>query len=313
MKKEISVVLCTYNHADYLNKSLTSLISQSLPEEQFEIIVVDNASRDHTKEIIRNFSGTRNLRCLYEPKLGLSIARNRGWQNAQGDYVAFLDSDAIASRDWLGRIKKRFESSQPKPAAVGGRIMPIWEGSRPDWLSQDLEPYLGIIDWSKTPFIIDDENPYYLAGSNIAYRRDVLQRMNGFSDCLGRRGQNLLSNEEILLQKEITHLNLFYFYDPDIYVYHHVKSHCLHKKWFYKRFFWQGISDVILEYQLSWMKEHVWHCVPHFREDISHLFTETILYLKRSVRRARTRASSKFRILYWMGRLLYNIRILVGW
>lgn len=310
---DISVVLCTHNQADYLNKALTGLVSQSLPRERFEIIVVDNASQDHTQDIIRDFNSVENLRCLYEPNLGLSIARNQGWQKALGDYVAFLDSDAIPSRDWLARIQKRFALIRPKPAAVGGRIVPIWEGRRPDWLSRDLEPFLGIIDWSDESFIIGDENPYYLAGSNIAYRRDVLRMMNGFSVSLGRRGQRLLSNEEILLQKKATHLNLFYYYDPDIYVHHHVKSECLRKRWFYRRLFWQGISDVVLEYELLSMKGGNWRFFPHIRGDGSSLFSETILCFKRIVRRSRAIASSNFRILYWVGRLFSDLRMMVDW
>jgi glycosyltransferase involved in cell wall biosynthesis len=311
LRKEITVVICTHNQADYLQKSLESLASQTLPNEQFEIIVIDNASKDHTKSIIQNFKTMENLRYVYEPSVGLSIARNRGWQNAQGDYVAFLDSDALASPVWLERIKGRFVSSKPEPAAVGGRIIPIWEEKRPNWLSKDLETYLGIIDWSDEPFVIRDGSQYYLAGSNIAFRRDVLQKTDGFNVALGRRGQKLLSNEEILLQSQLTQMNMSLFYDPDICVQHHVKRHCLRKNWFYKRLFWQGISDAIVEHHFLVMKGEAWSFFPHLRWDLAHLRTVSIWYVKELLKRSSGRIAAKSRILYWIGRILFSIRTLV--
>jgi glycosyltransferase involved in cell wall biosynthesis len=309
---EISVVICSHNQADYLHLCLKSLAGQTIPIEQFEIIVVDNASQDHTKDVILNFSDMQNLRYIYEPNLGLSNARNTGWQVAQSDLVAFLDSDAIASPDWLIQVKERFASNLHKPSAVGGKIAPIWEGKRPDWLCQDLETYIGIIDWSDTPFIIDDESPYYLAGSNLAYRTDVLQRAGGFNARLGRKGSKLLSNEEILLQKKLIYMNLSVYYDPNICVEHHIKPHCLKKKWFYKRFFWQGVSDVIVEYQVSLMKGNPWYTVSHIREDLARLFSEAKRYFKGWINRSAGSVASQSRVLYWIGRLLYNARILMG-
>jgi glycosyltransferase involved in cell wall biosynthesis len=312
VKKEITVIICTHNQADYLEKSLMSIDSQTLPKERFEIIVVDNASQDHVQEILQNFSSMRNLRYIYEPNLGLSFARNKGWQNAHGDYVAFMDCDAVACPDWLERITERFTSIHPKPAAVGGRIIPIWEGKRPDWLINDLETYVGIINWTHKPVVIDEENQYYLAGSNIAYQRDVLQKTGGFSVHLGRQGQRLLSNEEIFLQKKLMFMNMSLFYDPDICVRHHVKRQCLRKTWFYKRLFWQGISDVIMEYHISSMTDQTWSFFRRFFGDFSNLFSAALGHFKKVLERSIGRVSSASRILYWLGRVLYIGRILVG-
>ena len=309
MKQEISAVICTYNQADYLEKSLTSLASQTLQTERFEIIVVDNASQDHTKEIIQRIGPSRNFRYIYEPNPGLSFARNNGWKNASGEYVAFLDCDAVASPDWLERILDRFRSIQPKPAAVGGRIIPIWEGKRPDWLTMDLESYVGIIDWSDRPVFVGEKNAYYLAGSNVAYQRNILQKTAGFDVSLGRQGSRLLSNEEILLQKQMLLMNMPLFYDPGICIRHHVKSQCLHKGWFYRRFFWQGISDVIMEYQLSRLKGETWSSFNCFREDLSNLFAECKAYFNKVLRKSVERVASRSRILYWLGRIMYLGRI----
>ena len=109
MNVQISAVVCTHNRAAYLRKALQSLVDQTMAQELYEIIVVDNASTDGTKQVVSEYSGASNLRCLYEPVIGLSRARNTGWGNARGEYVAYLDDDAVAhlvpslSRDPLPR------------------------------------------------------------------------------------------------------------------------------------------------------------------------------------------------------------------
>ena len=88
MPPVISVVICTHNRAEYLRKSLRSVVKQSFPKDKYEILVIDNASTDTTKEIIELESEKSNkIKYIYEPILGLSQARNTGWLNSNGDYV----------------------------------------------------------------------------------------------------------------------------------------------------------------------------------------------------------------------------------
>ena len=133
MSIRISAIICTLNRAAYLEKAIQSLADQTLPEEQFEIIVVDNGSTDNTKTMVEGFKHLENLRYIYEPIMGLSQARNTGWQNAQGDYVAYLDDDAIACPEWLERIVQAFDTVEPRPGSVGGKVIPVWEAERPAW------------------------------------------------------------------------------------------------------------------------------------------------------------------------------------
>jgi len=100
----ISVVVCTHNRATLLGQALESLVGQTLNAARYEIIVVNNCSTDDTPGIVERFKGSRTiplLRSVDEPALGLGHARNRGWQVAQGEYVAFMDDDARADSHWL--------------------------------------------------------------------------------------------------------------------------------------------------------------------------------------------------------------------
>jgi glycosyltransferase involved in cell wall biosynthesis len=246
----LSVVVCTLNQANYLRIALASLNEQTLPREDYEVIVVDNGSTDSTKQTVASFPGFENLRYLYDPVPGLSHARNLGWQQALGKYVAYLDDDAVASPRWLERIRHRFETLMPRPSGVGGRILPIWEAERPPWLGKELEPYLSIVDWRDSPmFLVEDR--FYLAGTNVCYERAALRECGGFPMDLGRKGRLLLSNEELWVQRFLLGRGEALWYDPEILVHHHIKAQRLTPAWFLERFFWQGVSDAILEDRLA--------------------------------------------------------------
>ena len=98
MKVEISVVICTHNRAGYLTKALQSLSAQSLNPDSYEVIVVDNGSTDNTREVYENIIGKTNWIYVHDPVVGLSHARNTGWGDAKGKFIAFMDDDAIADR-----------------------------------------------------------------------------------------------------------------------------------------------------------------------------------------------------------------------
>ncbi|MBM3134679.1 MAG: glycosyltransferase family 2 protein [Chloroflexi bacterium] len=241
MSVRISAVVCTHNRAAYLRKALQSLVDQTLPQELYEIIVVDNGSQDNTKQVVGEFYAMPNLRYLYEPVIGLSRARNTGWRNARGEYVAYLDDDAVACPWWLAKFLNVLETFEPSPGSVGGKCEPIWEAPKPDWLSDNMLYDLSLLHWSDVPIILDERQ--HLAGCNIAYPRKLLQAVGGFREDLGRQGNNLRTNEENHLRQQLVSLGHCSVYHPEILVGHHVSPSKLTKKWFREKAYWQGLSD----------------------------------------------------------------------
>jgi len=178
MTVRISAVICTFNRADYLGKAVNSLVDQTLSKEEYEILVVDNGSIDNTRKVaLEEFSHVQNLRYLYEPILGLSQARNTGWRNAKGEYVAYLDDDAIASPRWLEAILDVFETVKPEPGCLGGKVEPIWEAPQPLWLPDSLLASLSFVDWSENPCNLDHKQ--WLVGTNIAFPKYLLKAAGG--------------------------------------------------------------------------------------------------------------------------------------
>jgi glycosyltransferase involved in cell wall biosynthesis len=251
MKKIIiSAIICSHNRAEYLQKAIRSLVCQTLSSQECEIIVVDNKSIDNTKAVVlSDFCHVNNLRYVYEPILGLSQARNTGWRQAVGEYVAYLDDDAIAYPQWLEKILHVFETIKPKPACVGGKIEPVWETARPPWLSDKIARCLGVLDLSDSPMTLDDG--HWLFGGNSAYPRHLLESVGGFQTNLGRKGNKLLSNEEILLHQQLKQRGYRYYYHPEVAIRHHVPSFRLTKSWVIRRWYWQGVSDAVTAIHLE--------------------------------------------------------------
>jgi len=243
----ISAIICTHNRAEYLTQAIQSLVDQRIPKDKYEIIVVDNCSTDSTKEVVRRFSRKCNLRYLYEPTLGANYARNAGWRNARGKYVAYLDDDTVACHIWLDKILEVFETVTPRPGCIGGRVEPIWEIARPKWLSDWLLHGLAIINWSETPRVLPNISVEWLVSANIAFPVEVLERFGGFHLGLGRLGKNLLSGDEILLEKQILKAGYSCFFHPEIAVKHHIPKSRLKKDWFIRRYFWQGVTDATMQ------------------------------------------------------------------
>ena len=108
-----SVIICTRDRANNLAELLHRLPKQVVSAStRWEIIVVDNASTDHTQQVLSDAIGTSTipLRALSEPELGLSAARNRGWRAAAGDLVAFLDDDSVPEPGWLQALIESFDA-----------------------------------------------------------------------------------------------------------------------------------------------------------------------------------------------------------
>lgn len=248
---QISVIVCTHNRAATLARTLQSLVLQNLDPSQYEIIVVDNASTDDTRTMVRELT-TRvpNLRYAPEPRLGLSHARNTGIKRASGGIIAFLDDDAEAERDWLHELLLTFHHVKPLPSCVGGKVTPTWEAMKPEWLPDCLVSYLGVIDWGDIPHWISLPKEY-VAGVNMAFLKSDLVDQGGFNPSLGRIGDSLLSNEEILLLYNLQKEGKGIYYQPKACVRHLVSESRLTRSYFLRRAYWQGISDSVVNHVLG--------------------------------------------------------------
>lgn len=104
-----------------------------------------------------------------------------------------------------------------------------------------------MVDWSETPHPLNDLCMEWLVGANIAFPTDLLRSFGGFTRDLDRVGNSLLSSGDVFLEKQMAKAGYSCFYHPDITVRHHVPKSRLNQSWFIRRYYWQGVSDAVMQ------------------------------------------------------------------
>jgi glycosyltransferase involved in cell wall biosynthesis len=139
----VSVIIPTYNRAHLVGRAIRSVLDQTY--QDFELIVVDDASTDNTNEVIKGFNDPRIRYIRHEQNRGGGAARNTGIKAAQGDYIAFQDSDD----EWLPRkLEIQIQVFSNAPNGVGVVYTDMWrifEGRKMYWPSPPIMPEDGII------------------------------------------------------------------------------------------------------------------------------------------------------------------------
>ena len=111
MNPFLSIVVPVYNVENYIEKCLLSCLAQDIDKSKYEIIVVNDGSKDGSLSIIQNLSsGFSNIMVITQENQGLSVARNTGFQNSKGKYVWFIDSDDYIENNCLGRICSKLKN-----------------------------------------------------------------------------------------------------------------------------------------------------------------------------------------------------------
>lgn len=281
MSLSISAVVCTHNRREPLLESLLSLLAQDLPKSDYEILVVDNASTDGTSELVRQrFGNAGNLRIVFEPRLGVAIARNTGARQARSNIVAYLDDDALAPPDYLRRFVELYAELEPSPGVIGGEMAPIFSADRPEWLTDEVLRWASAwLGWSKEPHWLPGDHSQWLCETNSAYRVDRLLEAGGFPENLGRVGDSLLSSEGFV--NNVLHQAGFPgYFDPSIVVRHRVSAERMTRTWYRRRAFWQGVSSAVGRDYLKGrgVEEAVFRplTVPCTPDDWVHLFDDRI-------------------------------------
>jgi len=246
---KIALCICTYERYDELPKAIASAAAQTLPAEDYEIIVIDNSPNHDKAMAFRDSSGgAANLTYVIEETAGLSNARNVAARLAVAPIIAYLDDDAVASPHWAEEILKAFDTFGPRTSIVGGRIDPIWAAPRPRWLHDSLIASLSLIDWGGDSARLAAPHEWF-AGANISFRVEAIRSYGGFSAHLGRKGSgaSLLSNEEAELVDKIRAAGELVVYAPKARVGHLVEEKRLERSWFRRRMAWQAVSDFTMD------------------------------------------------------------------
>ena len=242
-KPEITVVICTYNRYDVLPDAIASLEMQTADAAAIEILVVDN-SGDEASQTTHwaQHVVPANARLIIDTVPGLSRARNSALREARAGIIGFIDDDAIAVPGWCEAILATFRE-HGNAGSAGGPVEPIWPAVSPPWLHRIHRGYYSIVDLGDEPRALRKKE--WLAGTNIAYRKSVLEEAGGFNEGIGRIGETLMSNEELVVSAKISTLGYESWYAPDARVLHRIREDRVSQKWLRRRRSWQVVSDLL--------------------------------------------------------------------
>src|SRR4051812_38945326 len=191
IKPLVSVVICTYNNADSLAITIEQVHSQILSDPNLvELVVVDNNSPDHTSQVLQSFHPDRfSYRHYFEPRQGVSYARNTGFENAFGEYILYADDDADIPQHWLEKYIQKISATGAD--CLFGRISVVWDKPRPWWYDDErYQGFFATIDYSPVEFQITTKNhPFF--SKNACIKKSCLVEIGGFDTNLGRKGSVL--------------------------------------------------------------------------------------------------------------------------
>lgn len=237
----ISVVVCTYNRASLLKNCLRSLEKQTADKKIYEVIVVNNNSNDNMQEIVKDFAKTRlNIRMEKEENQGLSYARNRGWKEAKGKYIAYIDDDAVANPDWIEQTTI-FIKNNPKINAFGGPYDRFSFKPLPAWLP-DNYCTLNLGDKAKALNLRDE----CISGSNMIVNKSIFEKYGGFNTDFGMKGNRILYGEEAEFLGKLNKTEKPVFYVPTICVRHLVAERKLRLWWLLKSDYYHNFSCLLI-------------------------------------------------------------------
>ena len=260
---KLSVIVPTYNRAKRLPYCLAALEDQSLGKDLYEVIVVNNNSTDNTEDVIRSYMGKiRHFSNITETNQGLSYARNRGYQEALGEYIVYIDDDAKADHSMCEKILWAFTEISPRPLSVGGLVRPWYECDPPFWFKEHFE----LRTWGDDSCFLDSETAQYgFCGACFAVQKSILLKYNGFSVKLGMNGKTIAGGEETdlfgrILKGEGSETQTLW-YDPSIQVWHWCPKEHMTIRYRIRRGYGFGLSTGlcrqkkrnIIKYLLRWI------------------------------------------------------------
>ena len=227
----------------HFSEAAESILSQTY--DDVELVVIVDGTQSVYDRVVADY-GDRDdvvIECN-EENIGLLESRNRGAEIATGDVVAFIDDDAVADEQWIGRLIQAYEAEDA--IAAGGKMTPEWVAGKPSFLPEEFYWLVGVTHRGFAEGAGEVRNTF---GSNISFRAEVFEELGGFDTNIGgRKGDaNLQSGETELCVRMKREYGQGVWYDPDAKVAHKIFTYRTEFRWLVDRAFWQGYSKRAME------------------------------------------------------------------
>lgn len=231
MERGISVIICCYNSAWIIRRTLESLKEQRFPVPlPYEILLVDNKCTDDTiaiaEEVMKD--GLVDFSIIKEDKPGLAYARRKGIREAKYEYVIYCDDDNLLCPDYVSTVASIFDK-MPKVGAIGGRGIAEFE----------IEP-AAIVKKHLACYAVGSqlEHKNWLWGAGLALRTELVKDIYNNQKCylVGRKGHQLLSGDDSELVMSIVLRGYKTIALDEIFYIHVLKAERLSEEYFHRLF-----------------------------------------------------------------------------
>ena len=212
MSPTLSLVVCTYNHADSLAAVLRCIAAQDADPATFETVVVNNRCTDNTSAVVAAAQGT--VREVSEPVPGQAHARVRGVRASRGGWVAFVDDDNLLDPSWVGAAL-RFLAARPDCGVFGGIVELAYETPPPPAVAKRAYAYAATVLPGGAQRLTGDDR-WSLRGAGLVCRREALQDA-GWLDWqvnVGRVGAGTMAGDDTEIVMRIVRAGWEAWYEP---------------------------------------------------------------------------------------------------
>ncbi len=253
MNKGVSIIICCYNSENRIETTMTHIAKQMVPKHiPWEVILVDNNSKDKTKEVAlskwNTYKAPTQLNIVDQPIQGLSHAREKGINSAQYDYIIFCDDDNWLEKNYIKTAYQIMED-QPKVGAAGGEGFVASDIEIPDWFEEFSNGYAVGKQANQTGIL---KKRKHLWGAGIVLRKNLLQKVQqlGIQSLLsGRKGNELLAGDDSEMCRWILLLGYQLWYDEKLQFQHFIPQTRLTLE--YKDRMWEGFKK-----SYYWMEKY---------------------------------------------------------
>ncbi|NEQ34121.1 MAG: glycosyltransferase [Leptolyngbya sp. SIO4C5] len=233
----VTVAIPTYNGEKRLSQVLDCLLQQvNLENISWEVLVVDNNSTDATAKITRRYQQTwpesSNLQYCFAARQGAAFARQKAVESASGEVIAFLDDDNLPAENWVEQVYQ-FAVAHPQAGAFGSRIHACFETEPPQQISENIAPFLAIVNRGEDPHQYRVSQRVLPPGAGLAVRKQAWVESvpdNLFLNYLGQYSSANTASEDLEVLIHIQKVGWEIWHNPDMVVYHQISQERLQEQ-----------------------------------------------------------------------------------
>ncbi len=264
----IDIIICTYNNAELLKRSLASLANQQFTAPRsWSVLVVDNNCTDHTADVVDEYIYAQtipDLRRIVETKQGLTFARMCGTNHTTSEWIAFVDDDCLLAKNWVEQAIE-FATSHPQCGAFGGKVILEWE-TPPDPIFIKYSRFFAAIDRGEVTQRLSRAN-YHIPGAGLILKREALEQSGWLENqfLTDRIGKKLTSGGDSEIVLRILNAGYELWYTPNCMLHHVITASRISEAYLVNMCIGFGLAAPYIAAMRWYRSVLVWLCISILR------------------------------------------------